>query len=272
MEKQVRFFHEPDRLCVDLCSRTRLLSFFHASDGIAGLLGYPISSVLMEYQLWAPFSLAAVIFVMKYILLWYTPETSPYLTSQTAQAYDDINMEINDAGHPAQSPFTTPFSSALKQWCDGLISRVRTSSLWTFFSHRGLNIVFGCFIVKRIGFASESFVSQYASEILHQNLSETFWLRSLGYLGMLLVYTMFLPLFSRTIESPEKDIWVVRGSLADLMIGFCMLWLGHSLFSLCIGTLTLLLPARLTCIRFSSVWSWGGIGSRAPITRIVYRG
>lgn len=241
-----KIFQESGRVCVDLCSRTRLLSFLPASDGIAGLLGYPISSVLMEYRLWAPFSLAAVVFVVKYIVLWYTPETSPYLTGQIAQAYDESNMEINETGYLTQPPSTISSNSAFKQWWDGLISKIRTSSLWTFFRHRGLNIVFGCFIVKRIGFASESFASQYASEILYKKLSETFWLRALGHLGMLLVFSIFLPLFTRTMESPEKEIWVVRGSLADLIIGFCILWLGHSLFALCIGTLILRLPARLT--------------------------
>lgn len=258
--------------------RTRLFSFLHASEGIAGLIGYPISSALMEYRLWAPFSLAMMIFMVKYAVLWYTPETSLYLTDEIAKApvdpepYFASGMEGSRTEYLTQPASKTSPTGGFKPWWDGLTPRIQTSTLWTFFGHRGLNVVFGCFIVTRISFASESFVSQYASEILHTKLSATFWLRSLGPLSMLFLFTIFLPLLTRSMESPGKEMWVIRGSLMDLVVGFLILWRGRSLFALCIGTFTLRLTACLTCIRLGSSWPRGRIGSRNSVARSVHRG
>ena len=263
---------------IEFRSRARLFSFLHASEAIAGLLGYPISSALMEYQLWAPFGIAVAVFMVSYVVLWFTPETSSYLTGQIDEAAilsepnDTSEMEDNDTGHLTPTASNTVTNGSLKQWWDGLSPGIRTSSLWTFFRHRGLNIVFTCFIFKRISFASESFASQYASEILHKKLSATFWLRALGFLSQLLTFSLGIPVLTRTLESPGKEMWVVRGCLVDLIAGFLILWRGHSLLALCIGTLTLRLTAWLTCIRFGSLWPRGRIGSRAPVCWSVYCG
>lgn len=265
-------------MCIEFCLRIRLFSFLHASEGIAGLIGYPISSALMEYQLWAPFGIAFAVFMLSYVILWFTPETSPYLTGQVVEVEDvleprDISgIEGNETGHLALTVFNKVSKGSLKQWWDGLSPGTATSSLRTFIRHRGLNIVFTSFIVKRIGFASESLVSQYASEILHEKLSATFWLRALGFLSQLLTFSFFIPLLTRNLKSPGKEVWVVRGSLVDVITGFLILWRGHSLLVLCIGTLTLRLIAWLTGTRFGSLWPRRRIGIRTPVSWSVYCG
>ncbi|KAK6066405.1 MFS transporter [Seiridium cupressi] len=230
-------------------NRTQLFSLMHASDGIAGLLAYPISSALMQYQLWAPFGLAVLIFILRYAVLSYMPESSPYFDQNATES--DIILNTYEARRwedreGDQSSLVSPKSPTTDagRWLGSLFTAMRSSSLWSFFEHRGLNAIFGCFIGKRIAFSSEGFISQYASEILHKNISQTYWLRTFNYVGMLVVLGVILPLLSRCLANPTNDLVVVRGSLVDLMVGFTILWRGRSLVALNTG----MLPNESLCL------------------------
>ncbi|KAM0807545.1 putative Major facilitator superfamily (MFS) profile domain-containing protein [Seiridium cardinale] len=221
-------------------NRTQLLSLMHASDAIAGLLAYPISSALMQYQLWAPFGLAVLVFILRYAVLSYMPESSPYFDQNATEAdillnpYEARRWEDREGDQSSLVPpksLTTDAGRGL----GSLFTAMRSSSLWSFFKHRGPNAIFGCFIGKRIAFSSEGFISQYASEILHKNISQTYWLRTFNYAGMLIVLGVILPLLSRCLANPTNELVVVRGSLVDLMVGFTILWRGRSLVALSTG-------------------------------------
>lgn len=139
---------------------------------------------------------------------------------------------------------STSGDKALKAWSKKLWCRVQASKLREFSYHRGLNVIFACFLVKRIGFTSESLTFQYTSEILHKKLYQTVWLRILNALGATFALGLFLPLIvqSSALRTPEKDIWVIRGSLIDLIVGFLTLWQGKNFVTLCIGMFKTLAP------------------------------
>ena len=223
-------------------SRTRALFLLHALTHFARLIGPPIGSLLMSNYLWAPFTLAMSTLVARYVLLWFLPETSPYLSVPNTDSFD--TQRRHETMRLTHFVPVTPDFKALKRCFQRLYCRVRNSDLWKFFRHRGMNVIFACFLVKRIGFASESLTFQYASEILHKQLHQTFWLRVSNALGAMLALGVLLPLVTQlsALRSPQKDVWVVRGSLIDLIIGFLMLWQGTSFATLCIGTFETGLP------------------------------
>ncbi|RDW58289.1 hypothetical protein BP5796_12219 [Coleophoma crateriformis] len=217
--------------------RTSLLLFLHGCDGIAGLIGYPLGSVLMQYRLWAPFGLAGIAFALQCVFLWFMPETSPYIAARIAPPNpaltpeQDLDSEENELLHPGRIP-----SNKVKGLsCDQLTFETRTSDIRVFCEHPGLRIIFLMFFFKRIAFASERFAFQYASERLHKKIFQTFWMGAFVNAGTLLSNSVLLPLLTRTLNSPVKDVWVIHGSLIDLVAGVAILWRGCSLLLLGIG-------------------------------------
>lgn len=237
---------------VNFYIRTELLSLFHAAAGLAGLIGYPISSALLQYRLLAPFSLASVLLVFKYAALYYIPETSPYLTGRVANSpfisrTNDMPMiETDEHVRSSQLMSIPKFKSFYIPWLGKLNVHLKALRLQELLGHRSLTIIFGCYFIKRIGFASLTFVSQYASEILHKSLYETFWLRTFYQVGALVVLTLLLPLSIRNKIGPKKDIWVIRGSTTSLMIGFFAFWQGRSVITFCLGMAISQLRSSLT--------------------------
>lgn len=175
----------------------------------------------MAYSLWIPFVLAIVINMLGYVVLWHTPETSPF-------------VPFNAAAPPVQSlRQVSPLT--LKQWRETIVARIRRSDLWAIFKHRGLNIIFACFFIKRIALASEDFVSQFVSEVLRRKILETFWLQAYKHLGMLLALCILISSLTRYLQSPVKDTYIIYGSLVNVMIGFSILWYGRNIPILCLG-------------------------------------
>nr|XP_036589095.1 MFS multidrug transporter [Colletotrichum truncatum]KAF6800737.1 MFS multidrug transporter [Colletotrichum truncatum] len=204
--------------------RTRLLALAHASEGLAGIMAYPIGSMLMSYRLWAPFALAFIINVFEYVVLWYTPETSPFIATKRAAL-------------SVQSPTHYHLLPTIKYLQQALSSCTQRSNLWVLFKHGGLNVIFACFFTKRIAFAAGDFVSQYVSEILHRKIFETFWLQACNHVGMLLALSVLIPFLTHHMKSPAKDLWVISCSLINIVVGFLVLWFGRSVPTLCLGLL-----------------------------------
>ncbi len=176
----------------------------------------------MAYRLSSPFALAVVVSISEYVALWHTPETLPLVTSKAA-------------AHSVRSLTQERRCSSMKDWQETLGTKLRRLNIWIFFKHRGLNIIFVSFFVKRIAFAGEDFVSQYVSEILHYRIFETFWLQSFNHFGMLLALSILIPFLTRRLKSPVKDLWIIYGSLVNVMLGFLAIWRGRSIPILCLG-------------------------------------
>ncbi|KAF2786835.1 MFS general substrate transporter [Melanomma pulvis-pyrius CBS 109.77] len=223
--------------------RTRLLSFLHASDGIGALLGYVLSSCFMQYSLRWPFGIAFVTFIAKFFILRYTPETAPCYNELSNDIISLDEYTSSDVGTDGTVPqqmqqissyslTSNRFSTINWQWgaCQTQIRKFRD-----LVNIRGVNVVFTSFAIKRVAFASLAFVFQYASEILEQDLSKTYLIRVFHQFSVAILFICLLPLLTRNLLSPAKDVWVIRVSLTTLMIGFYVVWNGRSLSGFALG-------------------------------------
>ena len=200
----------------------------------------------MNNHLWAPFTLAVATLFARYILLWFIPETSPYLRLPDIDRA--ASKDRDGAIPPAHTSMRIQRFETFKNWPKELWCLARNSKVWKFLQHKELVAIFACFTVKRIDFTSENLAFQYASEILHKPLYQMVWLRVLSALGATLTLSVFLPLITQffALKSPGKDVWVIRGSLIDIVIGFLVQWQGKDFVALCIGGFKSYLPKVLT--------------------------
>jgi hypothetical protein len=203
------------------------------------MLAPPIAANLMQTHLWAPFALTAFTFSTELVILWILPETSPFLVALP-------ESELSGAEHGEVTEGQENDDNLLRRSSTCVIPEVeagvpailsRNLILRNFRSHRGLIVIFGCFLVKRIAFTSESLTFQSASEAYHMNLSDTFWLRVSNTVGATIVLSIVLPTVTRwfALQSPKMDQWVIIASLSDLILGFLVMWKSNSFATLCIG-------------------------------------
>lgn len=208
------------------------------------MLSYPISSILMTYSLLTPFALAIGLNMLEYIVLWNTPETSPFVTDK-------------ETPHPVDSSAQGCRRSTMQIWRETFAVQMRHSSPFIMFKHRGLNIILAFFFIKRIAFASEDLVSLFVSEVMHLRISETFWLQVCGHFGMLLALSVLLPLLTRHLQTPLKDMWILYGSLINVMVGITVMWCSRSITILCLG----MFPTRLFAAKLTNQgWMACGLG------------
>jgi hypothetical protein len=208
------------------------------------MLSYPIASILMTYSLLTPFALAIGLNMVECIVLWNTPETSPFITAQ-------------ETPHSIDSSAQDCRLSIMQIWRETFAAQLHHSSPLIIFKHRGLNIILASFFIKRIAFASEDLVSLFVSEVLHRRISETFWLQVCGHFGMLLALSVLLPLLTRHLQTPVKDLWIMYGSLINVMVGITVMWCGRSIPILCLG----MFPAPLSAAKLTNQgWMACGLG------------
>lgn len=158
------------------------------------------------------------------------------------QDYASQNTGVYDTGSRLNQPIS---SSSLSSDHDPNVNWLRifyqlqNRQLQKLFHIRGIPAILANFAIKRIAFASLAFVFQYASEVLQQDLSRTILIRVFHQISVAVLFTCLLPLFTRRLSSPSKDLWIVRVSLILLTVGFFVVWNGRSLFSLVLGMSTL---------------------------------
>lgn len=92
-----------------------------------------------------------------------------------------------------------------------------------------LSIVLFCFFAKRIGFTSDIFFPQYASERFHLTLRKTPWFPWAQSCGSSLMLDLGLPLITSQLQRrrvpPKKiDLTVINFSLFVLTAGFFFAW------------------------------------------------
>ena len=93
-----------------------------------------------------------------------------------------------------------------------------------------LRFCFACFFLKKVAFASESLLYIYTSELLHQKLYKTAWIKVAQASGATIVTGLLLPalvqILLRRDFTPELiNLWMTRGSLITLTFGFLMVWM-----------------------------------------------
>lgn len=121
----------------------------------------------------------------------------------------------------------------------------------------GVGIVLMSFAIKRVGFASLGFIFQYASEILNRHLANTFLLRIVHQSSVAILFVFVLPILTKALSSPMKDVWVIRSSLISLATGFYVVWTARKLLVLSLGRLKPHEKAiGLPLLRLGNLRSW----------------
>lgn len=116
--------------------------------------------------------------------------------------------------------------------------------------HTGLRVIFLAFVVKRVAFASEQFIYQYASEKMKLRLAKTVPARLAQLSGAILITSTIMPLISLIWpRGPghvfQKDLAIMRASLAIGVFSFVWMWKSKTFLLLCLGGLRYSWPASV---------------------------
>jgi hypothetical protein len=139
----------------------------------------------------------------------------------------------------AQSPVPSPANKTTVKgaWSRALESISNASVL---FEHPASKFCSIAYFLKRIAFASEAFMFQYASEKFLWALYQTTWLRVAQACGAVTVTLIVYPLLTlylsrRGVASRITDLSLIRSSLLILMLSFFFAWKSPSaiLFAVC---------------------------------------
>jgi len=187
-----------------------------------------------------PFGITFATYLLKLLVLCFIPETAPHRSWVSAEPsslelreMSDGELHCNLLEQDMAMLQDGRHISIFDQLRGLLKTQVPTIGRLTHIS--GVKMVFLSFAAKRIGFASLAFIFQYASEILHIQMSKTILLRIVHQSFITALFFFILPMLTKASTSPTKDVWVIRCSLIVLSLGFSIIWSGHQLSVLSIG-------------------------------------
>ena len=229
--------------------RTKLFYFLAMTDALSEITAPPLEAFTMAISLWLSFALATLIFIIVFFLIWTLPETKPTYPGFTAansasegpQSLPALNMEVSDINSRRISCDNSSMSQPL------LTSSGDTNSPYGTTEHKfmqvpeygsnpwkemlallrtpSLLIVLLCLLAKRVGFTSEIFFAQYASERFHLILRQTPWFEWAKAIGSFLALGFALPLITSYLgywnfSARRIDLGIVGGNLMILAAGF----------------------------------------------------
>ena len=192
----------------------------------------------MARSMWLPFALALALYLAMGLLMCTVQETGESCTSTSASPKSQDSVEPLLATTPEDTEpllSTTPEATSEEQGLQRpeVDEVINTHNPWkeTFklLMTANLSIVLFCFFAKRIGFTSNIFFPQYASERFHLILQKTPWFRWIESSGSSLVLGLALPLITSQLQRqrvpPRRiDLTVIYSSLSVLTAGYFSAW------------------------------------------------
>ncbi|KAF2253565.1 hypothetical protein BU26DRAFT_381178, partial [Trematosphaeria pertusa] len=217
---------------------TRYMSFLGAILHIGKLSVPRITAGLMGRSLWAPFCIASLLVSSSAFLSMWVPDRrssterhNHNLSSPRDQctANETSNVISGNDAHMVSSagsragPSNTAFRQILRLIQNGL------SEIRLLLRSKSLRFCFSAFLLKRIGFKSETFMFQYVSEKFHWSLRMTTWLTVTNAMGAVFVTLIVLPVAvsigaSHGFRSDRVELLAVRTSLLILTSSFFAAW------------------------------------------------
>lgn len=177
--------------------------------------------------MWLPFVLAVFLYFLMGSLTCTIKETKPEVVTisrlpNTQEESDPLltrPADVDDEHQEPQNPLSYESSQTCQPWRE----------TFRLLMAQDLSIVLFCFFAKRIGFTSEIFFPQYASERFHLILRQTPWFPWAQAFGSALMLGLALPLFTsqlqrRNMPNRRIDLIVIYFSLFILMAGFFAAW------------------------------------------------
>jgi hypothetical protein len=212
----------------------------------------------MSRSLYAPFLVAITVNTFCLLLINFIPSSILFTRSGFALVEDHDSTSFQDlddlsptTAHAetaliAQSPVPNPTNETTVKhaWNCALESISSASAL---FEHPASRFCAIAYFLKRIAFASEGFMFQYASEKFLWPLHQTTWLRVAQACGAVTATLIICPLLTqylsrRGVASRVTDLSLIRSSLLILMISFFFAWKSPSaiLFAVCMMSFCLI--------------------------------
>ena len=205
-----------------------------------------IASFSMGRSLWLPFGLAGLIWVAAICLVGSLPLSedaqlsarASYVSSNSDEQDETSRRTVHD-GEDADSPRRRLLG--VTQDTIPCSQHALRASLALIFTPR-LGTALFVFFLKKIGFGSEFFLFQYASEKFGLQLENTAWLRMTQAGASSFTNLVANPLFTARLimlgnAAPTTALYIIRYSLTILMLGFLLCWWAQKLWILMTGML-----------------------------------
>jgi hypothetical protein len=218
------------------------LFLVHANYHVCRLIAPLVAARFIEHKLWLPFTISFAMLLAHFFILYTTPETSPtksvltpfvnMTTSEEAEPLYSLDMDVQRV--EASEGYETRHS------LDKRPPDVTLNGVKVMLQHLGLSLIFLAFVVKRIAFASENFIYQYASEKMGMKLSATVLARVAHMTGAISITSVILPTMTyywhrQGVQTLQKDLWIMRVSLMVAVLSFVCLFSSKSFLALCLG-------------------------------------
>ncbi len=230
---------------------------------IANIVAPPLTSLALRRNLWLPFGLSIILYGLLLATIWTIPplnETPTRLSVHTAEENEPLLSGQNRLTEsPGQCDMPT-YNTHINSWTH------TRQSLLSIATNQSILILLLCSFLKRVGFYSETFFIQYASEKFNLTYGETASFTSAQSLGALLTIGAVLPLCSRILQtrlgsSQIADLVLVRANLTILAAAYCSIQWAWSIPLFIIGMLKIVSsePTRsVTYSIFRTFLLWGG--------------
>ncbi|KAL7781932.1 major facilitator superfamily domain-containing protein [Trichoderma afarasin] len=204
-------------------NRTRLFYLLALVMDIANIVAPPLTSLALWRNLWLPFGLSIILYGLLLATIWTIPplnETPTPLSVHTAEENEPLLSGQNRLTEsPGQCDMPT-YNMHINSWTH------TRQSLLSIATNQSILILLLCSFLKRVGFYSETFFIQYASEKFNLTYGETASFTSAQSFGALLTIGAVLPLCSRILQtrlgsSQIADLVLVRANLTILAAAYC---------------------------------------------------
>jgi MFS family permease len=209
-------------------NRTKFLYILASIAHINKIIGPVVGALLMGIDIYLPFAVGLGLWVLSLLLI-------PFLPREAVHKDDaaKLSSEVADETQPLLQEVHEDERLVATDGLNGSKRTVLLSESFRLFAIPGLALVFMLFTMNQVAIASEKFIPQYASEILHWPLKRTTWFRVSQAIAASFLTLVFFPILTSFITrkhySPQKwDIMVIRISLLVLASGFFATWRADS--------------------------------------------
>ncbi|UKZ61399.1 uncharacterized protein TrAtP1_002664 [Trichoderma atroviride] len=207
----------------ETADRTRLFYFLALVMDIANITAPPVTSWALRRNLWLPFGLSIVLYGLLFATIWTIPVLNEMPTPSSVRTTEENEPLLNGQNRLTESPTESDiptYNKHISSWTH------TCQSLLGITTNRNILILMLCSFLKRVGFYSETFFLQYASERFNLTYGETATFTSAQSLGALLTIGAVLPLCSRLLQnhlrsSQMVDLVLVRANLGILVVAYC---------------------------------------------------
>jgi hypothetical protein len=231
----------------------KFLNLLASGPHINRLISPRIAAGLMGRSIYAPFWVAVAVNGLSFILIGAIsyPERTQDATGTEENQYSPVVSEpqdpLIDTANPAivlsDSPQSSMDDPVYKVWRATRGKTLLRSILRTFtlLKHPAARFCFVSYVLKRVAFASEGFMFQYASEKFLWPLHKTTWLRVAQASGAISATLLICPfvasiLSRRAIPTHVINLGMVRSALLILACSFFSCWGSPSGIVFSLGT------------------------------------